>query len=150
MEIQSLPFVNACLNGVATCLILGGLVSIKAGWRAAHWRFMVAALLVSAAFLGCYLYYHFNIGAVTRFSHGGLARVVYYFILLTHIPLAVVTLPLVVLTVLPAIRGEYSVHKRWARVTVPVWLYVSVTGVLVYLMLYVWFPSRGLAFPGGF
>jgi putative membrane protein len=78
--------------------------------------------------------------AVTKFSHDGWPKTVYFFILLTHIPLAILVLPLLVKTVLPAIRGEYEVHRRWAKITAPVWLYVSVTGVLVYLMLYVWYP----------
>jgi putative membrane protein len=78
--------------------------------------------------------------AVTKFSHAGWPKTVYFFILLTHIPLAILVLPLLVKTVLPAIRGEYEAHRRWAKITAPVWLYVSVTGVLVYLMLYVWYP----------
>lgn len=141
MDLNALPFVNACLNGVATCLILIGVIFVKRGKVHLHRGCMVGALLVSAAFLACYLVYHFNVVSVTRFSHSGWVRWVYFLILFTHIPLAVVTLPLVYLTVVPALRGEDETHKRWARVTFPVWLYVSVTGVLVYLMLYVWFPA---------
>jgi uncharacterized membrane protein YozB (DUF420 family) len=90
--------------------------------------------------LTSYLIYHFNVAAVTKFTHSGWPRTIYYFILITHVPLAALTLPLLVLTIVPALKGRYEVHKRWARITAPVWLYVSVTGVLVYLMLYVWYP----------
>jgi putative membrane protein len=98
------------------------------------------AIAVSAAFLTSYLIYHFNVAAVTKFTHPGWPKALYYFILATHVPLAALVLPLLVLTVVPALKGRYEVHKRWARITAPVWLYVSVTGVLVYLMLYVWYP----------
>lgn len=141
MEIQDLPLLNASLNGLATFFIVVGLFSIKSGNVSLHKKCMFSAILVSAAFLTSYLIYHFNVTSVTRFSHGGWPRNVYYFILFTHIPLAVAVLPLLWMTVRPAWQGDYPRHKRWAKLTVPVWLYVSVTGVLVYLMLYVWFPS---------
>jgi putative membrane protein len=141
MTIEQLPAVNAGLNAAATLLIITGLIAIKVGARDWHKRLMLAAIGVSAAFLTCYLIYHFNVVGVTKFTTGGLARAAYMFILLTHIPLAVLVLPLLWLTVLPAIRGDYERHRRWAKVTVPTWLYVSVTGVLVYLLLYVWFPG---------
>jgi uncharacterized membrane protein YozB (DUF420 family) len=140
MNVQDLPLLNASLNGTATALIVAGLIAIKSGRTALHRALMFGAILVSAAFLTSYLIYHFNVAAVTKFTHPGWPRTVYYFILLTHIPLAVAVLPLLVLTVVPAVRGRYEVHKRWAKITAPVWLYVSVTGVLVYLMLYVWYP----------
>jgi putative membrane protein len=79
-------------------------------------------------------------GLVTKFTHGGWPRSVYFFILFTHIPLAALTVPLVAMTVIPALRARFDRHRRIAKWTVPVWLYVSVTGVLVYLMLYVWYP----------
>lgn len=140
MNIQDLPLINASLNGLATAFIIAGLFAIKSDRREVHRFCMVSAIVVSAAFLACYLVYHFNVTAVTKFTHGGWPRIAYFFILLTHIPLAFLVLPLVVLTVVPAVRGNFEAHKRWARITAPVWLYVSVTGVLVYLMLYVWFP----------
>jgi uncharacterized membrane protein YozB (DUF420 family) len=140
MNVQDLPLLNASLNGTATALIVAGLIAIKSGRTALHRALMFGAILVSAAFLTSYLIYHFNVAAVTKFTHPGWPRTVYYFILLTHIPLAVAVLPLLVLTVVPAVRGRYEVHKRWAKISAPVWLYVSVTGVLVYLMLYVWYP----------
>ncbi|MEI6871148.1 MAG: DUF420 domain-containing protein [Verrucomicrobiota bacterium] len=140
MNVQGLPVVNATLNATATLLIIGGLIAIKAGKKTLHRAFMFGAIGVSAAFLACYLVYHFNVVAVTKFTHTGWPKSLYYFILATHVPLAMLVLPLLALTVIPAIKGRYEVHKRWAKITAPVWLYVSVTGVLVYLMLYVWYP----------
>jgi putative membrane protein len=140
MTIQELPAVNASLNALSTFFILIGLGFIKADRKQAHIAAMTAALLTSALFLTCYLIYHFNVVAVTRFTHPGWPKALYFFILLTHIPLAVVTVPLVLMTIIPALRARYDTHRRMAKWTVPIWLYVSVTGVLVYLMLYVWFP----------
>lgn len=140
MNVQELPLVNATLNASATLLIVAGLVAIKAGFEKLHRLCMLGAIVVSAAFLACYLAYHFNVVAVTRFTHEGWPKKIYFFILFTHIPLAVAVLPLLALTVWPAMRGRLETHKRWAKITAPVWLYVSVTGVLVYLMLYVWYP----------
>jgi len=140
MNVQNLPLLNAALNTTATVFIVAGLVAIKLERTRLHRILMAGAIAVSAAFLTSYLIYHFNVVAVTKFTHPGWPRMVYYFILLTHIPLAILVLPLLVLTVVPAIKGRYEVHKRWAKITAPVWLYVSVTGVLVYLMLYVWYP----------
>jgi putative membrane protein len=140
MNVQQLPLLNASLNGLATLLIVAGLVSIKAHREKLHRSFMFAAIAVSAAFLTSYLIYHFNVAAVTKFTHPGWPKKLYYFILITHVPLAALLLPLLALTIVPAMKGRYEAHKRWARLTAPVWLYVSVTGVLVYLMLYVWYP----------
>jgi len=140
MNVQGLPIVNATLNSAATILILSGLIAVKAGYKNVHRVLMMGALAVSAAFLASYLVYHFNVVAVTKFTYPGWPKIIYFAILLTHVPLAILVLPLVALTVIPAIKGRYDVHKRWARITAPVWLYVSVTGVLVYLMLYVWYP----------
>lgn len=140
MNVQQLPLLNASLNGLATICILAGLIAIKSDRKEVHKKCMFAALVVSAAFLTSYLVYHFNVSAVTKFTHEGWPRYVYYFILLTHIPLAFLVLPLLTFTILPAVKGDYEKHRRWAKITAPVWLYVSVTGVLVYLMLYVWFP----------
>jgi putative membrane protein len=140
MNVQQLPLLNASLNSLATLLIVAGLVAIKAGREKLHRTLMGAAIAVSAAFLTSYLIYHFNVTAVTRFTHTGWPKKVYYFILITHVPLAALVLPLLALTIVPALKGRYEAHKRWAKITAPVWLYVSVTGVLVYLMLYVWYP----------
>jgi len=142
MNVNELPAVNAALNALSTLFILAGWTMIRLERKVAHALCMVSALITSAAFLACYLVYHFlKEGHVTRFTHPGWPKALYFFILGTHTPLAVVALPLLVLTVIPAIRQRFEAHKRMARWTLPVWLYVSVTGVVVYFMLYVWFPS---------
>ena len=140
MTISDLPAVNASLNALSTVFIVTGLILIKAERKRAHMVAMISALITSTAFLACYLTYHFNVVAVTKFTHPGWPKALYFFILLTHIPLAVAIVPLVFLTVIPALRARYDQHRKWAKITAPLWLYVSVTGVLVYLMLYVWFP----------
>ena len=142
MNVNDLPAVNATLNALSTLFILAGWVMIRTERKVAHALCMVSALVTSAAFLACYLVYHFlKAGHVTHFTYPGWPKTLYFFILGTHTPLAIVALPLLALTVLPAIRQRFDAHKRMARWTLPVWLYVSVTGVLVYFMLYVWFPS---------
>ena len=142
MNVNDLPAVNATLNALSTLFILAGWVMIRTERKVAHALCMVSALVTSAAFLACYLVYHFlKAGHVTHFTYPGWPKTLYFFILGTHTPLAVVALPMLALTVIPAIRRRFDAHKRVARWTLPVWLYVSVTGVLVYFMLYVWFPS---------
>jgi uncharacterized membrane protein YozB (DUF420 family) len=101
---------------------------------------MSLAIITSTLFLASYLYYHFHVGHV-RFTHEGWSRPLYFIILFTHLSLALSVVPLIALTVTPALQQRFDAHKRIARWTLPIWLYVSVTGVLVYLMLYVWFPS---------
>ena len=141
MTIADLPAINATLNAIATSFLVAGFVSIKRGNKRAHIGCMVAALTVSVAFLTCYTIYHYQAEAMTKFAHEGWPKAVYLIVLFTHIPLAALTVPLVLLTVIPALRQRFDRHKRLARWTFPVWLYVSVTGVLVYLMLYRWFPA---------
>ena len=142
MNVNDLPAVNATLNSLSTLLILTGWVMIRTERKVAHAACMIGAILTSAAFLACYLVYHFlKAGHVTHVTYPGWPQALYFFILGTHTPLAIVALPLIILTVIPAIRRRFEAHKRMARWTLPVWLYVSVTGVLVYFMLYVWFPS---------
>ncbi len=141
MTVHDLPLLNATLNGTSFLFICAGLAAIKSDRKGLHITLMTCALVTSTAFLASYLTYHWlSHGIVTRFTHPGWPRSVYYFILVTHIPLAGLTVPLVLMTVIPALRARYDRHRRIAKITVPVWLYVSITGVLVYLMLYVWFP----------
>ena len=141
MTLEDLPKLNASLNALSTVFILLGLAFIKNERKAAHIASMVSALLTSTLFLASYLTYHWmKEGVVTKFTHPGWPKTVYFLILFTHIPLAALTLPLVFLAVIPALRARFDQHRRWARVTAPIWLYVSITGVLVYLMLYVWYP----------
>lgn len=142
MNASQLPAVNATLNALSTLLLLGGWVMISRHHKRAHAACMISAIITSAAFLACYLVYHYlKAGHVTYFTYPGWPKVLYLFILGTHTPLAILVVPLVALTVTPALQQRFDAHKRIARWTLPIWLYVSVTGVLVYFMLYVWFPS---------
>ena len=138
MLIEDLPSLNATLNSVATVLLVAGWICIKKNKVLAHVSLMVMALLVSAAFLTSYLIYHYYAGHV-EFQGKGFIRPVYFTMLISHILLAVVNLPLIIMTVVPALRRRFDKHKRIARWTLPSWLYVSVTGVLVYLMCYHWY-----------
>jgi uncharacterized membrane protein YozB (DUF420 family) len=146
MTVQDLPAVNASLNALSTVFILAGITFIKNEMKQAHILSMLAALVTSTAFLACYLTYHyFKAGHVTYFTHPGWPKTLYMLILWTHIPLAALTVPLVIMTITPAFQARYDKHRRMAKWTFPIWLYVSVTGVLVYLMLYVWFPPMPIA-----
>ncbi len=144
-----LPPANATLNGISTFLLAMGWICIRRDQKKAHIAFMITALVVSVAFLSCYLTYHTMLhryagDASIRFTHEGAVRPVYFAILISHVILAAVNLPMIILTVIPAFRRRFDKHRRLARWTLPIWLYVSVTGVLVYLMLYRWFPSSML------
>ncbi len=141
MALESFPFpeVNASLNALAATLLLVGFVFIKCGRTGAHKFSMGGALFVSALFLISYITYHVLTGARTPFEGRGIIRFVYYSILITHIILAVAIIPLALRTFQLALIGRFITHKKWARVTFPLWLYVSVTGVLIYFFLYVWY-----------
>ena len=139
MNDSVLPHLNAALNALSFLLLLVGYSFIRRGRIAAHRATMVSALAVSGLFLVSYVVYHYNYGSV-RFTGQGLVRPVYFFILITHVILAAAIVPLVLLTVVRAARGDFARHRRIARWTLPLWLYVSVTGVVVYLMLYQLFP----------
>lgn len=139
-----LPRLNAVLNGAATLLLLGGWLAIRGGRRELHGALMRTAFLVSAAFLASYLYYHGVVQRVVgpvRFRGTGAAKTAYYVFLASHVILAAVNLPMVLRTLWLAHKGDWERHKRLARKTFPIWLYVSVTGVLVYLILYPWNPA---------
>lgn len=129
------PKLNAGLNAAAAVLLLAGYVLILTGRRGAHRACMLAALACSATFLGSYVVYHYRVGSVP-FLGQGLLRGVYFAILLSHTLLAIAIVPLVALTVARAWRGEFERHRRLARVTLPLWAYVSLTGVVVYWMVY--------------
>src|SRR5439155_705516 len=133
--ISDLATVNAGLNATAAVLIGTGFYFIKQKNIRAHKVCMVAAMVVSAIFLTSYLIYHYNVGSV-RFTKPGWIRNVYFPLLLTHTVLAVTVLPMVLRTLFLAVKGRFGRHVRIARWTFPVWMYVSVTGVIVYLMLY--------------
>jgi putative membrane protein len=138
-----LPAVNASLNALATVLLLAGLAAIKAGRRERHEKLMVSALAASAAFLACYLYYHFVVtrGNVTEYRGTGASKVAYLVLLGTHTVLAMVNLPMVLRTFWLARKERWEAHRRLARWTFPIWLYVSVTGVVVYVVLYHFNPA---------
>lgn len=134
-ELSSLPALNALLNGTSAVLLLVGRNLIRRGRMQAHRLMMLAALCTSAAFLASYLYYHAHVGHVLFPGHGW-SRPLYFSILLSHTILAVVIVPLVLVTLSRALRARYALHRAIARWTFPLWMYVSVTGVVIYLMLY--------------
>jgi uncharacterized membrane protein YozB (DUF420 family) len=137
--IPYLPHLNACLNGTSALLLISGFTFIRSRNVSAHRACQIAALVVSLLFLASYLTYHYNHGA-TRFLGTGLVRPIYFTVLTSHTILAIVIVPLVILTFYRAFRGDFSRHRRIARITLPLWLYVSITGVIVYLMLYQIYP----------
>jgi len=146
MTVSDLPAINASLNLVSTVFISTGWYLIRRGaWRR-HIACMITAVISSSLFLVGYVVYHIHMGErSTHFSAGGFVAAIYFPMLISHILLAFVTLPLVILTLIPVFRRRWDRHRRIARWTMPIWLYVSVTGVLVYLMLYQWFPPPNLA-----
>jgi len=135
MEIADLPALNASLNALASVFLVVGYILIRSGRRNAHKRCMLLALTTSALFLTSYVIYHANAGSVP-FRGVGAIRAVYFAVLIPHVILAATILPLALLTAARGLRGDYNRHVRIARWTLPLWLYVSVTGVVVYLMLY--------------
>ena len=135
MNDSILPHLNAALNAASFVLLASGLFNIWRGNQTAHRNFMYGALAASGLFLVSYVAYHAQYGSV-RFTGQGIVRPVYFFILITHIVLAAAIAPMVVVTVWRALKGDFARHRRIARWTYPLWLYVSVTGVVVYLMLY--------------
>lgn len=143
MTVQDIPTLNAALNATATVLLLAGFVLIKQGKRDAHRAAMLSAGAVSAIFLVGYVAHKILVrGVHTPFGgEGAVLRATYYTMLFTHIVLAIAIAWLVPKTFAIALKGDYERHKRWARITFPLWLYVSVTGVLVYFFLYVWWPA---------
>lgn len=135
MTTRDLPALNALLNGLSAVLLLAGYVLIRARRPAAHRAAMLGAVTSSALFLASYLYYHAQVGSV-RFTGQGPLRIVYFAILGTHTVLAAAIVPLVLVTLQRALAGRFDRHRRIARITLPLWAYVSVTGVVIYWMLY--------------
>lgn len=136
-DFRILAHVDASLNALATVLIIAGLIAVKRGAIEAHKKLMLAAAGVSALFLCCYLVYHLNAEAV-KFQGQGAIRTVYFALLISHVILAAVQVPLILRTIWLGLKDRRQQHLRWAKVTAPIWLYVSITGVVVYLMLYHW------------
>jgi uncharacterized membrane protein YozB (DUF420 family) len=134
------PQINATLNGASAVLLLIGRNYIKHGRMAAHRAVMIAALVSSSLFLTSYLYYHWHVRSV-HFQGQGWSRPVYFTILTSHTILAIAIVPMVIITLSRALRGRFDRHRAIARWTFPLWMYVSVTGVIVYFMLYHWFAA---------
>jgi len=135
LQYGDLPHLNALLNGLSALLLAAGYARIRSADRRLHRNFMIAAFVTSVLFLTSYLIYHAHAGSV-RYQGQGLTRLVYFIILVSHSVLATAVAPMVLVTFRYAWKGRFDRHRRLARWTLPVWLYVSITGVLVYLMLY--------------
>ena len=135
MTLQDLPAVNATLNAISGILLVIGYLLIRARRIEQHRRVMLTAFATSSLFLICYLVYHAQVGSV-RFTRQGFVRPLYFTILVTHVTLAAATLPLAIITLSRGLKARYARHRAIARWTFPIWLYVSVTGVLVYVLLY--------------
>jgi uncharacterized membrane protein YozB (DUF420 family) len=135
MSIHDLPAVNATLNAASGVLLIIGYLLIRARRVDPHRRVMIAAFATSSLFLICYLVYHAQVGSVP-FTRQGFVRPLYFTILITHVTLAAAVLPLAIVTLSRGLKARYAQHRRIARWTLPIWLYVSVTGVLVYVLLY--------------
>lgn len=135
MTVHDLPTLNAVLNSTSAALLAAGYTAIRRRAIPVHRAFMVAALVTSTAFLASYLTYHAQVGSI-RFQGQGWIRPVYFTILVSHTILAAAIVPLIAITVRHAVRRDFSRHQRIARWTLPLWFYVSVTGVVIYFMLY--------------
>ena len=135
IDFRFLADVDATLNGIAFLLICAGLVAIKRGNVELHKKLMLSAVACSALFLVCYLTYHATCEPV-KFAGEGAIKTVYFVLLITHVVLAAVQVPLILRTVYLGLKDRREQHKKWAKVTTPIWLYVSITGVVIYYMLY--------------
>jgi len=135
VSVHDLPAVNATLNALSGILLVTGYTLIRSRRIEQHRKVMIAAFITSSLFLVSYIVYHVQVGSV-RFPRHGFVRPLYYTILITHVTLAVLVLPLAIITLSRGLKARFAQHRRIARWTFPIWLYVSVTGVLVYLMLY--------------
>ena len=143
MTVHDLPAVNATLNALSGILLIVGYVLIRTRRIEQHRKFMIAAFAASSLFLVCYVIYHAQVGSV-RFTRQGFVRPLYFTILITHVTLAAAVPPLAMMTLSRGLKARYPRHRRIARWTFPIWMYVSVTGVLVYVLLYqpTWLSDR--------
>jgi uncharacterized membrane protein YozB (DUF420 family) len=142
VSIHDLPAVNASLNGLSAVFLTAGFIFIRQKNNIAHRNCMIAAFSTSVIFLGCYLTYHLSVQTVTHFRNPEWFRPIYLTILLTHTILAIVIVPMILITLNRARLQRFELHKKIARWTWPLWMYVSVTGVVVYLLLYQIFPQK--------
>ena len=141
-HISFLPHLNALLNSASAVLLVTGLILIRRHRVRAHRNCQVSAFFTSTVFLASYLTYHYYHGA-THFAGQGIARPIYFTILISHTILAIMIVPFVLVTLYRAAHGDFVRHRKIARWTLPIWLYVSITGVIVYLMLYQIYPAPG-------
>ncbi len=137
MKIPIFPTINASLNLLAGIFLMLGWIAIKQKRRDDHKRFMIMALAASTLFLISYVSYHYFVHGMTRYQGQGLLRTIYFTILLTHTPLAVIIVPFCIIAVRYAIKGNFAAHTKITQWLWPTWMYVSITGVLIYLMLYI-------------
>lgn len=135
-----LPHVNAALNALSTVLLVIAFAFIRSGNREAHRKVMLAAIVVSAVFLACYLYYHFT-APIFEFRGTGWTVPAYYVLLVTHVILATIVTPMIGVTAWRSLHGQFERHRKIARWTFPIWLYVTVTGVVIYAVLYHVYPA---------
>lgn len=143
LNYEIFPPINAALNSLSAIFLITGVILIKSGRQTAHRNVMVLALISSAAFLACYLTYHYGVRHTEFPKEYPVARRIYLAILIPHVILAVVNLPFIILLVVAAFRGNFAKHRRLARFVFPSWLFVSVTGVVIYFMIYQWFLPTG-------
>jgi uncharacterized membrane protein YozB (DUF420 family) len=136
MTVRDLPAVNASLNALATILLIYGYTLIRQGKREQHKRVMLSAFAVSIIFLICYLVYHAEVGSIPYQGQGAM-RIIYFTILISHVILAAIVPVLAIMTLWRAFQERFDKHRKIAKITLPIWLYVSITGVIVYLMLYI-------------
>ncbi len=135
MDVTDLPALNACLNSASAVLLGAGYYFIRHQQKSRHRACMISAFVVSCLFLASYLFYHYHVGSIP-FTKQGWIRPVYFTILITHIVLAASIVPMALITLIRALRGRFGAHRRIARWTWPIWMYVSVSGVCIYVMLY--------------
>ena len=139
LSVENLPALNAALNGTAGILLAIGYYYIRQGNMTAHKKIMISAFVVSSVFLVSYLIYHAHAGS-TKFLGTGFIRPVYFSILISHIILTAAIVPMAIITMFCGLKARYDTHKKIARWTLPIWLYVSVTGVIIYFLLYHIYP----------
>ena len=142
MTFADLPAVNASLNGLSAVFLAFGFYFVKRHRLVAHRNCMIAAVVTSILFLACYLTYHLTVKTLTKFQNPAWFRPYYLTLLLTHTVLAAAIVPLIIITLTRALRERFDKHKRIARWTWPLWMYVSVTGVIIYWLLYIRFPQH--------
>ncbi len=142
MTVHDLPAINATLNGLSAIFLVAGFIFIKRMDKIAHRNCMISAFVTSVIFLGCYLTYHATVKTVTHFVEPAWFRPIYLTILGTHTLLAAIIVPMIMMTLWHAKKHNFEAHKRIARWTWPLWVYVSVTGVVIYLLLYQIFPQK--------